>query len=612
ALNGDMDYVQRFVATSGLLDIGDTEAERMETLIRYLPPLVLLSFIWISDAVKRIKVLKLSLPAVIDASAPLWAALSAILFSLSLPNFLVLEGLPFLAWFATAPLYLALRKVSYPRGVTLVILFTGLQSLLINWWQGTFSYISLPFTVGLTLVQYIPFILLLTLTVRRLRFYGILAAPFLWVLWDFLRSLGFLGYPWGILGVSQYSHPALIQSAALGGVWLVSFLPHFTGAVLAFSIEKYIERKADCFRTFTDLWRPWLLLTAAVLGVLAVALSGAFVIRIRDNRFDKLNADEYKNIRILIVQQNTDPRKHDYQLSFDELSRLSEEAMAQEGPFSLIAWPESGFVPDIRFWLVEKYSKWRRGKLVRSFLDWQEGMRIPLVSGNQDHFYESTPASDDPEAPEEVKRIQNSAVYLPPGRKDDYERFYYYKMRLVPFTENFPYREEFPWVAELLHNFSTTQWTPGTEHIVLHAPDFSFSTPLCFEDVFPDHLRRFVLAGSEVFVNMSNDYWANTPLEGYQHGAHALFRAVENRRPLVRATCSGWTIAVDTEGRIAEGWPPFYEPGWTVGEFKIPLEPEQTIYTRFGDWFPIFCGIIWLVFWVMEYSLKWRLRNNIE
>jgi len=598
ALNGDMDYVQRFVATSGLLDIGDTKVERMETLIRYLGPYLLLLGIWLIDAIRRFKdfsavpeledgkaaVGEISgktslLPALIDSTAPLWAALSAILYSLSLPSFLVLEGMPFLAWFATAPLYMALRQVSYRRGVSLVILFTGLQSLLINWWQGTFSYISLPFTVGLTLVQYLPFIFVLTFTVHRFRRYGLMAAPFLWVLWDLLRSLGFLGYPWGILGVSQYAHPAMIQSASLGGIWMVSFLPHFTGAVLAITVER---------RFLSDLYRRWFPLAAAVLGVLTIIGAGAFAIRINDKRLDKLDADEYKNLRILIVQQNTDPRKHDYKLSFDELSRLTEEAVAAEGPFDLVAWPESGFVPDLRFWLNPEKSKWRRGKLVRSFLDWQSQMGIPLVTGNQDHFYEK--------APEEIKRIQNSAVYLSPNRKSDFDRTYYYKMRLVPFTENFPYREQFPWVAELLHNFSTTQWTPGTEHTVLEAPKFSFSTPLCFEDVFPDHLRRFVLAGSEVFVNMSNDYWANTPLEGYQHGAHALFRAVENRRPLVRATCSGWTIAVDTQGRIAEGWPPFYQPGWTVGEFKVPLEPELTIYTRFGDWFPILCGIIWLGF----------------
>ena len=335
------------------------------------------------------------------------------------------------------------------------------------------------------------------------------------------------------------------------------------------------------------------------------------------------------------MQQNTDPRKHDYALSFDELSRLTAEAIeaarparpagpadparapkapeapqaasaagpkvvgpvdSAQAPFDLAAWPESGFVPDIRYWLDESRSRRRRGKLVRRFLDWQAETALPLVTGNQDHFYEQLPPDDDPETPDQVKRIRNSALYLAPDRRDDFDRRYYYKIRLVPFTENFPYREQFPRIAELLHNFSTTQWTPGTEYTVLQAPRFAFSTPICFEDVFPDHVRRFVTAGAEVLVNISNDYWANTPLEGYQHGAHAIFRAVENRRPLVRATSSGWTISVDTLGRTAPRWPEFYTPGSTVAEHRIPDEPRTTLYTRLGDWFPILLLLLWAIF----------------
>jgi len=580
ALNGDMDYVQRFVATSGLLQLEDTRHERTATALRYLAPMLLLSIVLVLDILAR----RRAGGDLIDATAPIWAGFSALLYAFSLPNILVLEGLPILAWVATVPLYIALRRVHYGRGVFLSLIFVGVQALLVNWWQGTFSYVSLPFTVGLTLAQFLPFALLLAFTVRRFPRWGLLAAPFFWTAFDWARSLGFLGYPWGLLGVSQYASPALIQGAALGGVWLVSLLPHLTGAAAAWTIER------------RD-WRP----AAAALGAVAlVAALGALDIELRDRR------EEGRTVRILLVQQNTDPRKHDYRLSFEELSRLTEEALAVEGPFDLVAWPESGFVPDIRFWLDESRSRWRRGKLVREFLEWQADTGIPLVTGNQDHFYEPAPPSEDPEAPEEVKRIQNSAVYLAPDRSDDFDRAYYYKIRLVPFTENFPYREEFPWVAELLHNFSTTQWTPGADHTVLQAPRFGFSTPICFEDVFPNHLRQFALAGAEVFVNMSNDYWANTPLEGYQHAAHAVFRAVENRRPLVRATCSGWTISVDAEGRIAEGWPPFYTPGWTVAEHVLPDRPPTTLYMRFGDWLPILCAAIWIGLVCAEALLRRR------
>ena len=757
ALNGDMDYVQRFVATSGLLRIEDTSHERIATVLRYAAPLLLLGVLWWLDARERIKRrpandgggvgtgggtgLGGGLPSgegtsdrigkrrnaaaasgvVLETTAPLWAALSAFLYSLALPNFLVLEGIPVLAWVATAPLYMALREVRFGRGVFLLMLFTGLQSLMINWWQGTFSYVSLPFTVALMLVQYIPFALLLAMTVRCFPAFGLLAAPLFWTMFDWTRSLGFLGYPWGLLGVSQYAHPVLIQSAALGGVWMVSVLPHLTGAVLAAALGpgktsrgtippemkrgmslRSVQERVKCgikgrtpfhavhsprrmsvseetaalprrHRTVPDkkgilprrLIRPGkegpslcrLILPGAALAViLLIALAGSLTIRIRDARKEVLAAQGGRTVRILAVQQNTDPRKHDYQLSFDELSRLTEEALAEEGPFDLVAWPESGFTPDVRFWLDEKRSRWRRGKLVRSFLDWQAETEVPLVTGTQDHFFEKAasdkgelqtpsrngsvgnrkasvdsagsaepeiapdkvkPSSVDSQAsliadepPEEIKRIQNSAMYLPPHRTGDGEREYYYKIHLVPFTENFPFREEFPRVAELLHNFSTTQWTPGTEHIVFQAPAFRFSTPICFEDVFPDHLRRFASAGAEVFVNMSNDYWANTPLEGYQHAAHAVFRTVENRRPLIRATCSGWTISVDTEGRIAPDRPDFYTPGRISADFLLPAEPEVTLYGRWGDWFPIFCGIFWFFLLISEALLRGAKRRD--
>ena len=623
ALNGDMDYVQRFVATSGSLDIADTAVERASTLWRYLAPMILLSLAWILDGVFRLadrreKAQVINGSAILEVLAPWLGALSALLYSLAFPNFIVLEGLPWLAWVSLAPLYVAFRRTTWRRGISIALLYTGLQALLVNWWQGTFSYISLPFTVSLTVVQYLPFVILLVTTVRYFPRIGLWAAPLLWTAFDWIRSLGFLGYPWGILGVSQYNQLALIQVASIGGVWAVSLLLHLAGAVIAMGLEgmikgefdfplvRYVFGNSGIHRENSSggfvpgaayFLRPWLPALALTACVLLIAAGGSISLRTRDKKLAAATANgRTQAVRILGVQQNTDPRKHDYRLSFEELSRLSEEALVEYGnSFDLIAWPESGFVPDVRFWLDDQRAKWSRGKLVREMLDWQEEMGINLVTGNQDHFYEDAPPSDDPEVAEEIKRIQNSALFLKANRSDDFDREYYYKIRLVPFTENFPYDEEFPKVAELLHNFSTTQWTPGTEHHVFDTGKFRFSTPICFEDVFPDHVRRYVVSGAEVLVNMSNDYWANTPLEGYQHAAHAVFRAVENRRPMIRATCSGWTISVDPEGRISEDWPNFYTPGYVVGAWELPLDTELSLYTRFGDWLPVLSGILWVL-----------------
>ena len=614
ALNGDMDYVQRFAATSGLLDIGDTSSERLATLIRYGPPIFMLMLYslflfflnigWFGRGDLREGLQGESWnvrPPGLEGIAPLLTTVSALLYSFSLPNSVSLTGWPLLAWLSISPLYVMIRNCSFLRGVMNVIFFMGLRTLLINWWQGTFSYVSLPFTVSLEILIHFPFALILVFFINRFRRLGLYVAPFFWIFWDWFRSLGYLGYPWGYLGVSQYAQIGLIQLAALGGVWMVSFLPHFSSAMLALAIENggmgprpWYPRWLSAFGQRSGL-RQWGLPLLTVLGTVGVYLGGMVVVDLRDAAKEKEMAEgRGRQLEILLLQPNTDPRKHAYARTFDELVSLTETGRTMYGDFDLVVWPESGFPPDIRYWLNPDRNRTGRARLVSRLLDWQSQGAIPLVTGTQDHFYEKVPGVAEP-----VKRIQNSSVYLVPEGRG--QREYYYKIRLVPFTENFPYGEQFPWIAELLHNFSTTQWTPGEEHHVFQAERFRFSTPICFEDVFPDHARRYVKAGAEVLVNLSNDYWANTPLEGFQHGAHAVFRAVENRRPLVRSTTSGLTISVDTEGRIARGWPEFYTADWFKADVYLPGELSVSLYTRFGDWFPLFCGIFWLgiLFWDM-------------
>ncbi|MBN2553883.1 MAG: hypothetical protein JXB06_13985, partial [Spirochaetales bacterium] len=112
-----------------------------------------------------------------------------------------------------------------------------------------------------------------------------------------------------------------------------------------------------------------------------------------------------------------------------------------------------------------------------------------------------------------------------------------------------------------------------------------FATPICFEDVFSDHVRRFVLRDVDMILNMSNDYWSLSPVEGRQHGLLSLFRAVENQRPVLRTTSSGYTVYIDAAGKIQPGAPEPYTEGYVIARVPLP-EKRLTVYTRWGDWFP--------------------------
>jgi apolipoprotein N-acyltransferase len=198
-----------------------------------------------------------------------------------------------------------------------------------------------------------------------------------------------------------------------------------------------------------------------------------------------------------------------------------------------------------------------------------------LLTGNDDYELRLG------EGGEEKRLDYNAAVLFDPqGRRVQT----YHKLHLVPFTEYFPFQEELPGLYRWLLSFDVYLWEPGRERVIFRHPSLSFFTPICFEDSFPGDIRRFVLEGGEAIVNISNDYWSLHEAEAMQHAVNAAFRAVENRRPLVRATASGLTCYVDIDGSF-RGSTPLYADNFMLADVVFRSE-RFTLYTRWGDWLP--------------------------
>jgi apolipoprotein N-acyltransferase len=158
-------------------------------------------------------------------------------------------------------------------------------------------------------------------------------------------------------------------------------------------------------------------------------------------------------------------------------------------------------------------------------------------------------------------------------------------MHLVPFTENFPYEKQMPRFYQALKDRDYHWWEKGTEATVFEAAGIKFSTPICFEDVFGYISRDFVNNGAQIIVNMTNDSWSGSTAAEMQHAAMAVFRAVENRRTLVRGTNAGITCTIEPDGEITSMLEPFTED-YMISSVPI-YEETTTIYTRFGDWFAV-------------------------
>ncbi|GHV88368.1 apolipoprotein N-acyltransferase 1 [Spirochaetia bacterium] len=509
--------------------------------------------------------------------------IAAVLFAASFPNILIEGGVPLLAWIAWVPMFWVIHRVSLAGSVFWGALYGYAAYALFNYWLGAFHPLA-PLIVGIIYLMYFAvlfplFKLALILFPRR----GYLVQWIIWLAYEYLRTQGFLGYPYGISGYSQWSVLPLIQSASIFGVWGISALVVFPSAYIAAALRDWpgtaslrgpSGADAGCLSALGRFFLRERLPACLWLG----ALAGTFV-------YGLIAPADYAAApaaRIALIQHNTDPWKGgiaEYRDNYRVLKRLSLEALAAEPKPDLVVWSETAFVPRID-WHTKYRGDAAYWTLVKELLDFLKTQDVPFVIGNDD-------ARRDPaKNPQGDHRVDYNAVML---FNRGEQAGLYRKMHLVPFTEYFPYRKQFPRVYGLLEKSDTHLWEPGEEATVFETGDLKFSSPICFEDTFGYLSRNFVRNGAELIVNLSNDAWSKSVPAQMQHLGMAVFRAVENRRSMVRSTASGQTCGIDPNGRILAMAAPFTEAALTV---EVPIVQTETLYTRFGDiWAQIFVGL---------------------
>jgi len=493
-------------------------------------------------------------------------ALSVLLFAGSFPNLLFENGLPFLAWIAYAPVFLLLRRVSLGASVFWGCLHGYASYALFNYWLAAFHPLA-GLIIGCMYLVFnavLFFFLRLALILFPKRAY--LVQWVIWIAYEYLCTKGFLGYSYGITGYSQWRVLPLIQIANIFGVWGVSALVVFPSAWLANVIGSREQGAGSKWKKVLSLLIAHCSLLIWFLALIASLIYGLAL---------PSDFSSAPQANIALIQHNTDPWKGgigEYRNNLAVLKRLSNEALAAQPQPDMVVWSETAFVPRI-YWHETYRDDPQSWLLVKELMDYLSTHQVPFVIGNDDARKE--PAKN-PNAKEGYRVDYNAAILFENGRSAGVYR----KLRLVPFTEHFPYKKQFPAIHRALVNADTHFWEKGTEAKVFDGPGFTFSTPICFEDTFGCLVRKFVQNGAQVIVNMSNDAWSKSLPAQNQHLSMAVFRAVENRLSVVRATASGQTCGIAPNGRIIDMAPPFTEAALMV---TIPIVKSDTVYTRRGD-----------------------------
>ncbi len=489
----------------------------------------------------------------------LFLTLAALLFTLAHPNPVFTRGAGGLAYFILLPVSWVLSRSSLRLNLFYGAYFGWLSYALFNHWLAVFDPLAWIIVPLFFMLYHMILFPILSLVLRWKSGWSVWLAAFVWVAYEYLRHYGYLGYSYGILGYTQYEFLPWIQSAEWAGVWIVSFLT----VVPAFWLN----------RLFLDSQAHRTLVQGLVLGSLAAVNIGWGIISQRD-------FTENTRWRVALIQHDVDPWRGGlpmYREGFERLKRLSNAAL-NEKPQAVI-WSETAFVPSIEY-----HRRYRPDpltwELVSEFLDFSSRFPVPLVLGNG--HGERVPGPDGP-----VREDSNAVLLFHRGEL----RGIYKKVHLVPFTEHFPYGDVFPWFEKFLLANDVHFWKPGSEWTNLDIEGVRVGTPVCFEDTFGYISREFVSRGAVALINLTNDSWARSLANMRQHYSMAVFRAIENRRSLVRATNGGWTAAFDPNGRVIAELPPLME-GYLIADVPIPIDKSLTFYTQHGDWFAVLCLVI--------------------
>lgn len=364
----------------------------------------------------------------------------------------------------------------------------------------------------------------------------ILAVGAAWTALELVRSRALTGAPWDLLAHALYAHPVWIQVADVGGAFAVSFVLAVCGAAAAEAVAGGRGR------------------ALVALGTAAALLAGTAAY----GRFRLATAlDDGPVVRVALVQGSvpnawrTDPARADD--AFLAFAQATGPALAQHP--DLVVWSENAvsflLAPNPRF-----------ARAVAALLG-PDGP--PLVLGGP-RYAQAEPGRVD---------FFNSAYLL---GADGALLGFYDKRHLVPFAEYAPWLR----LPGLGWRFDAPGgYTPGGAPTVFTRPD-RFGILICFEVIYPGLARDLVRGGARFLLNLSNDAWFGTSAGLEQHFAMSVFRAVETRRALARATNTGVTALVAPSGRIAERFRAQVRGAWIV---RVPARDGLTPYTRIGDVF---------------------------
>ncbi len=535
---------------------------------------------------------------------------SGLLLGLSVPSFDFLP-LGFLAWAWCVPLLFELKRTAeFLPFLKRVLAAVGIGFSLITLWVVNASILGfLASTLMGVFVWTLPFVLFYF--VRRFLSWNwaIISLPFIWTAWEWIYHSTEFSFGAVRQGYLQADMLWLIQFADLTSVAGVTFWLILLNVSIFLLFEKIAESTAVTPNFNRRKLRRVLPEAMFVLTWFVLPLGySAFV-------FWQPPA-EGKEISILAVQPNISPfveyTPRQMTRIFGKQLALTDRTLRTDAP-DLILWHEVA-VPYIlsdnqaaNDYLAKQITKWNTPVLTGliEVKDYAENEPRPLLL----------------EAQNRSREFFNAAAIFQPaeirdGRLPVDLSAMYQKRRLMPFLERAPFSDRFPIVADLIIPIGVRpRLSPGTAVKTLEFQSKNGTTvrvgvTICYENLYPETAAEAVrIGGAQILTAITNEGFFAGSQGQYQLAAFSRFRSIETRRAMIRAAATGKSWAIDRFGRVTSEVPMWSEE--TLSS-RVRLSDEETIYMRWGNFFPAICAffVLLLTFAAVLQAIKRTVSKN--
>ena len=462
-------------------------------------------------------------------------------------------GFGFLAWFSLVPLLFSIENEKTIKGITQ-------QSFLWSFIYHLIFFFWISDNIGLDsqLLRYLIMLLVvLVLTInifiiysiyyyikKYLKFdYIIFSLPIIIVAIEYIRSLGFYGSVWNSLAYTQIDYLTLIQNIEYTGLYGLTFWIVLINVLIYKLITNFNQRY----------------IVALVILFLFPWATGLIINK---------NYNDAEKIKVKVIQPNIslNEKRQSLKKSLNTMINLSNNTINDS--IDLIIWPESS--------------------ISHSFV--KDGFYNKELSFNMNNFLNSSNfslvAGSDLRLAE--KKYNSSILF-----KSDSVIAMYHKKRLVPNVERTP--EIFNKIGL---NIGLMNFDIGEELNMFSVNNINFASMICIESVFDSPTREFVKKGAQFITYIVNDGWYPREPQLSQHANRCIYRAIENRRSIIRCANTGISIIVDPYGNITDRIELNKEG---VIEAEVIILDEQTFYTKYGNLFSIFNLVIMILMLVVAF-----------